>query len=553
MEEFMDSKKAINMNEIRFFQLVEKKLDKPFSNLYVRKDIMPIPKHAKTISIIEETNLNSSLVFSIKLLPKPIFVDLRCLQGRLLEQSGIKNNKAADIFELLTLQEEHQISIEGSSCLETNLSFLLFRLRVGSSDRLYLFYTLSNQVYTSYTKKDFNFIKKRYYESYSLNKDGAIFRLSNVVENYTYKEFMVDKNNVEYINSITVLPDFQKRLSEITGVKKLAYIHPKSLYFQQYLTDSLQAMFGRVKEESFKEYFIQGDRIDYKAHTHAGVKPLLLGNSILSYINELEEIYWLNTNNYQSSGEKLIINEDKSNIKFFTQDGYWKPSLEDLMKVGFADFLVFKTYRPSSIIPTNLHDYTLAFFSTLYLIDFIGRGAINIEPEETTAYSVLLYICNRNNHKAFKDKLSTSVQPSDIELHLHHSEYLYFKNRQDKVGLFRIEYEYSYYKIRPIEFIPFIEQAYNELDLNDRIDKRAMFHLVFQNALKNFINTYREKNNYIGESEADTLLENLCTLHGVDPDAIRGMYGIPKKMYLQEFSNLIALVKLYANSQDQIH
>lgn len=539
------------MNKPRVFQLLTRKLDNPFKKLFNREDLLQIPKKSETVCTEVQTKLNSNLAFGIKLLPRKICIDIRCIQDRLIEQSGIKNTSKSkpDILEILTTDEYHQLAVDESTSLETNLPFILFRLKIGSSDRLYLFYTLSNKVYESYTKKDFNFIKNKYFKAYSSTKESASIQLSATVGSYDFQAFLNDKNNIEFINSITLLPDFQKRLSEITGIKQLAYIHPSSLFFKRYTTDSLDSYLEEYKVTTSKELLNQGGRIDYKAHTHVGLKPLLLGNSILPYIDELEEIYWLNTNNYHSSGEKLQIKEDRSKIKYYTQNGHWIPSLEELIKIGFADFLVFKTYRPSSIVPANLSDYTLAFFSTLYLIDFIGRGAIQIDPQETTAYSILLYICNRLDQTDSGIKTS----PNKVELNLHHSEYLYFKHRQDKVELFPIEEEYAYYKIRPLDFIPYLEESYNSLGLELRTENRAMFKLVFNSALKKYVNTYRENHNFISKSEAETMLESLCTLNGVDPLTIRGMYHIPEKMYLQEYTNLTRLVKLYANSQENIY
>lgn len=539
-----------------------------FDNIQLNTNVLK--ENIVEINLFKNYNLNPPL------LTKPVTVNLTGIVSKFLESGQLKENpkKKYEIFELVTLEPGSYITLTEELMVVTNLPFLVFRLKYGISDRYYLFYTLSNEVYQSFKKQSKEILLKGYFNiNKNMHKKCILYTKPFLEitdnENYDYRAFLNDESNLGYINSVTLLNSYQCRLSEVTGIKELAYIQPNLLHFQPYQERNLKRVLENIEFSSnifnFSEF---GGRVDYKAHTHLGIKPLLLANTGLKHINSLKEVYWLNSSYYPSSGESLTPDEDYSKVTYFTKEGYWVPSLEDLMKIGFADYLTFKTYRPDVIIPQTISDFPLTLFSMLYLIDFIGRGGKSLNIKHTTAYSLLLYILHHKKYKkdnqeepTFDEIFNPSkldeifipnyISPEEITLNLHREQTLYNRT-DDKVLLFKIPIDYHFYKIQPISFVAYLEFEYELLEEKYKTNDRTMYTIIFNRALDCYIYKYRKNNNYIGIDKINDMIDSLCIINSVDKDKLLSIYSIPNKMYIQELNELIYSVNLVKNTKNNI-
>lgn len=526
------------------------------------------------LECVIEPSVSNNLKFGVSLLPETISINLKYMVEKFANQSNLKlkKNKDSD-FSIFDLKSNTYIPIDSEKdYLYTNLPFIIFYYKSGSSERLYLFYTLADQVHTSYTKKEFDKLINMYLSVFIEQKNSALLTLNYCENSKNYKYFIEDPLNTEFINEITLISDFQVSLSQITGVEELAFVRPNVLHFQDYQGDSLSQLFNSSKNKNIHKK-IQGGRIDYKADTHLGVKPFFLNNTIIPYLDKVKEIYWLNTRDFPINNNfykeyfcDLDSSIEEQNFSLedegfcFEDEGFcfesvdldtksfdeetWQPNIQDFMKIVFAEYLTYKTYRPDQIIPRNLNRFNLVFFNYLYLIDFIKNKCLPLNIETTTAYKVLKHIIDNDE----VPRSDSTLTPYTIQLPLQNRSFGGFFTRSanvDRVEIINIPSEYLLYKINAVVFTSFIEKAYILLSKETGPDKQ-LFQRVFLKALDDYLSDMRERHQFITAEKTKEMITLLCKIYAVDINKLE--LELPDKVFKLDFELILRKIEKMQNT-----
>lgn len=478
----------------------------------------------------------NDVICDLKLHPKVIDINIEGMDKYLLNYASITiRDKVKTIFECYSLVSGKFIPISpDDKLIKTNLPYLLFFVKHSTSERLYLYHTLSGKAYLSATKKDINFLKETYIQRNLKLTLESNFEISNGTVKYDRSSFIDEPSNQEYITSLLANPNFQSLLRKITGINELAYLNSNCLAFNYNLTYQLRFKLKIDPYTDFEFLEIQGDRLTYQADQTQDEKVFLIDKKLFDNYDQIKEIYWLNSKYYLSIYDENVI---KDKHLFFLANRFDKPTLEDLMIVGFADFLLFKTYYPDSIIPARDIEYSLLLFSTIFLIEYILYP--NKPFNQTIASNIVDYICL---YKQVVNKESGLPSDTPINIKLNVMPKLNYL-REAKKLLFKINPTFEHMSINPAEFIPYLIQSFKGLTESEKTYDRFMYNLIFNNALDSYMADYIEQNMYIDRVEACRTFKSICKIKGVDYAIFISKFICPEKVYAYNFDHGLDIIE----------
>lgn len=483
--------------------------------------------------------------------PSPISIPLKNLPESLLESAGLSSSKVSQF----SIYNPHSLCYEtvnsdstAFSYIETNSPFLLFKVKA-RSERAYLYFTLTNQCYSSYKPSEEESIRRIYQNIFSeIIQTDPTYRFFSITETFAQNNetFCKNKINESYIDSLSILPDYQNRLSEITGISYLGFLPPELAQFEIHSDYFISKMIIRIAELQNPGKPIAGRRLDWRADTHQGFKPFFEMNIKIKQTPHLKEIYWLNNKHYCSNKEQLTPDSRIASMDQIPGSNAEELTLEDIMKTTFAKCLAYKIYYHEDLIPKS-NNLSLVWWSYLYLIDCVGLGFKPVDDfNQTTACRVLENICqdNSNSDEETKDR---NIELKNALLAIYPDRTIPSSLYKVQEPLFKIDPEFINYRICAFDFIPFLNRALVSISESEKTFNKIMYEKIFNTALRNYILEYKKNNYYLDGAQIEDMIFMVSKLYGVNVETLRE-FQLNNQMYHHDFESIVNKAQKLKNS-----
>lgn len=263
-------------------------------------------------------------------------------------------------IEVLVFNHQTQSFTEASAdigYINTKLPFLLLKLVKGRSVRTYLYFTPTNSVIKLYQNQFIQDSIEAYLElNIPLNEPTFIPAPANAISDHT--EYLDSESCEEFARAAGVSLHYWQSLIKLTNINYIGFVNACSVVNLLYP--------GDPRDYSIDFIASSGGRLTWRIKPNCTYRMLLQIDKKIPNIDQIKEIYWINTVNHPGGNTQ---NTDSSYKLSFLGGGSWNPTAEDL--------------QIDKKIP-NVGDIYLNAQNTdnRYKISFLGGGTWNPTAED---------------------------------------------------------------------------------------------------------------------------------------------------------------------------
>lgn len=426
-------------------------------------------------------------------------------------------------IEVLVFNHQTQSFTEASAdngYINTKLPFLLLKLVKGRSVRTYVYFTPTNSVIKLYQNQFIKNSIEAYLElNIPLNEPTFIAASVDAISGYT--EFLDSQSCEEFARASGVPIHYWQSLIKLTNINNIGFVNACSTVNLLYP--------GDPRDYSIDFIASSGGRLTWRKKPNCTYRMLLQIDKKIPNIDQIEEIYWINTVNHPHANAQ---NTGSDNPYIFAGDS-WNPTAEEVIKAVFASKLAYTTYRENEyLLPKFSKDFTLDWFSYIYLIECVELW---FKPNTNLNTSMAINMLKRIAFM-MSDEQNPDFDFKKVDLNVDLVRSLHFK-RNDKTQILQPGCMID--SVNAYDFIPYLDNAIKDIEDIDKTFNREMYSKIYINALDQYTKTVRDKEFWISSIYLEEFLPMIALLSGTTVEHMVDKVKLPNIIGWQDLKNVI--------------